>query len=697
MSTEEAALEILATVDQVLADPNLLDEPRAVLLLRLFQLAQLSRPALFQRYWAELQKLSGKVPADQRAALAGLQAAGPPAKTKQGSKLTQETTAAVEAALQQAPSNPDQARRTLEECAERLRKHWWPFGKTPAWTALLLGWVQVDRQKALQLLGQVPAPAQRGALAQLNSLAPLTPEEWDQAYAQRGAAAVVLALIKEILDQENPTLRLGAKLAQQVGQSLLTEGHQVVSGQDEQQAKKKLEQATTRYMRLFGSVLPESPDQAEALLEAMFTTTATSDYYKEKWVGRLATIDSLVRFWVDVPQLRERGLAFLSQRAPSHLRDLCLAQWYGSIPTSDEEAAEAYATLLKMCRDQEASEAWFLVRLVQRGMAETALNMARSSPRAAALRPRLRRACLVLGVPNVAALIPEEEVQGQPVDQFLYLPTAGERAGWLRQETANGTRSLPPALWSEVSFLSLMSAIQEVNTTSKIATDDGGQQVNLGLHSKLVPPENQFRSYLKMNGFGQYTNDVLDPHLLAAMVAWDEKYPNEVQAVLAKMWNVIKPSPALLRMDVLRNSIFERCYTVFAAHPAALNGLFIQWLKREMVDTPMRYQEGTTIYTFSLNPVAPFLHCLLAAQKAAACSAKRCDEIITYAIRYYTANEGLMMAAAELYASDKGLPGLTPPAPLKNRDDLKAWQMGVIQASAKRLLLAMLLSPDSVG
>lgn len=696
MSTEEAALEILATVDKALADPNLLDEPRAVLLLRLCQMARISRPALFQRYWAELQKISGKVPADQQEALASLQAAGPPSKEKKGSKLTQEVAAAVAVALEQATTDPQAARRTLEASEERLRKHWWPAGKGPAWAALLQGWARLDRSKALQLLGQVPAPVQRGTLAQLNGLAPLTPEEWDLA-CERGASASALSLIKELLDQEKPALRLGGKLVQQVGQSLLAEGHQVVAGQDEQQAEKRLDQATARYMRLFGCVLPESAEQAEALLEALFTTTATSDYYKEKWARRFGTIDSLVRFWVDIPQLREKGLAFISQKAPRHLRDLSLAQWYGSIPTSDAEAADAYATLLKACQDQEASEAWFLVRLVQRGMAESALNLARSSPHAAALRPRLRRACLVLGTSNLAALIPEEEVQGQPVDQFLYLSTAGERAGWLRQQTANGTRSLPTALWSEVSFSSLMRALQEVNTSGKLAMDDGGQQVNLGLHSKLVPPENQFRSYLKINGFGQYTSDVLDPHLLAAMVAWDDKYPNEVQSVLANMWNVMKPSPDMLRMDVLRNGIFERCYTVFAAHPTSLNELFVRWVKREMVDKSMQQQVGTTIYTFSLNPMAPFLQCLLGAQKVAGCSAKRCDEIIAYAIRDYTANEGLIMAAADLYASDKGLPGLTPPAQLKNRGDLKAWQMGVIQASAKRLLLAMLLSPDSVG
>ena len=178
----------------------------------------------------------------------------------------------------------------------------------------------------------------------------------------------------------------------------------------------------------------------------------------------------------------------------------------------------------------------------------------------------------------------------------------------------------------------------------------------------------------------------MDPYLLATLVAWDDMYPGEVELLLAKMWDEIEPSDSILMADALRNAIFERCQMVFAARPGSLDGLFVRWVKRRMVDDTIQQQDGDTIYSFSLRDVAPFLYCLLGAQHVARISPKRCDQILALAVSEYDADEDLVRAAGRLYASDKGFGGLRPPGALKESWHLTAWQMGVAEAWVPTML-----------
>jgi hypothetical protein len=214
----------LADVDKVLADSGLCNEARAVLLLRICQVVQALRPDILTQYWPKLRDLSGCLPADQREAFEGLRAAVEPSPKASLGKFAQEIVGAVLAAGGKAATDPEGARRGLQECEVRLRKRFWPSGKQPGWIALVQMWSAVDRTEALKLLKQVPPGVQQNITGRMNDEAPLKPEEWDLALQHAGQARVT-RLISEILDRDNPVLHLSAKLATEVSQVLLTEVH----------------------------------------------------------------------------------------------------------------------------------------------------------------------------------------------------------------------------------------------------------------------------------------------------------------------------------------------------------------------------------------------------------------------------------------------------------------------------------------
>lgn len=691
MSTSEAQSgDVLTAVDKVLSDPKLLNEPRALLLLRICQMAQVLRPDVLRRYWDSLRRLSANLPHDHREAFEGLRAAVDPPHPSSLGKFAQEIVDGVNAAVKLAETNHEDAGRKFRECAGRLQKRWWPFGKKPAWVALVHAWADVDRAEGLGWIGRVPQGVQKNILIRLNDVSPLRPEEWDRAHQNAGAYSGIIPVLLEMLDREKPVLCLGEKLADMVGQRLVAEAHLTAPTDDSRKIEAQREKALQQYLRLVRCIHEVSPDQAEALVERLFTETATSKLYNEKWPGRFTAIRQLILYWIEFSTLREKARSFLEQRTPSHLRDFSLAQWFGSLPTSAEEANDAWQSLNQKCADVASSQAWFLVTLLRRGLSETALSLARSSPHCDELIKRIRRASLLINPEMAASFVTPQDLEDDLIGRFLLLGSTSKRVEFLRELTGNGSGSLPKALWKQPEIMSLASVLLHEDSAGKSDAKDPDRHALLSLYTKTEKPERQFQEYLRMNGFGEYSYDEVDPYLLATLVAWDEEHPDEVKSLISKMWGEMRPPTSTLRLDLLRNAIFERCQMVFAAHPILLKELFIKWVKQTMVDKPVTEQVGTTIYTFSLKEFAPFLYCLLGAQKVGKFSARRCDEILTFAIRDFTASEDLMSSAAELFSSDKGLKALEPPAPLKDRSQLKAWQLGVVKVSLQEILSSIL-------
>ena len=67
--------------------------------------------------------------------------------------------------------------------------------------------------------------------------------------------------------------------------------------------------------------------------------------------------------------------------------------------------------------------------------------------------------------------------------------------------------------------------------------------------------------------------------------------------LLKKMWQAIRPETDLLKLDFLRNALFSRCTTLFAAAPDVLVQEFLLWLKVTLIDSSLTWQYGNTQYT----------------------------------------------------------------------------------------------------
>ncbi|MFH1862832.1 MAG: hypothetical protein ABH878_08480, partial [bacterium] len=591
-------------------------------------------------------------------------------------------------ALKRSETQIEESKRTFLDCERRLRKRWWPFGKKLVWIALVNAWSQIERQECLRLIGKIPSSNQQAVLTRLNNESPLTPDQWDFAYHQAGIVRGLLPVILEMLDSEEPKLHLSETLFEKIAAKILPDIHLAddeTNPENTRKIEEKREKAWGRYLRLVHCTANSLPKAAQKMLELLFDATVKTERFKEKWPDRFAAIRNLINFWALCKGLRQTGLTYLESNTPAHLRDFCLAQWQGMVSDDDKEAEKNRDYLQQNCQDKAMSEAWFLVVLVKRGMAVPALQLARTSSRAKQLLPQLRRAWLCENPAAARVEISLSDLLDDIVGKFLHKATIQDRVELLRQETNNGELSPPSELWRLPNLnnlvLKTMDSDKPINPT---------RNALLNLYHKDEAPENQLKEYLRLHGYIEYGHEEVDPYVLSALVVWHEQHPKEVDSTLQRMWHVMKPNNDLLTLDVIRNAVFQRCQTIFAAYPAALDRLFISWVKTKLVDNQIRYQRGDTIYTYSLKEIVPFLYCLLSAQKVADFSSSRCDEIIKIALSKYIADEDLIKSAARLYASDKGLEALHPPVNLKDPAHEQAWQMGVVAAAVPRLLQELL-------
>ncbi|MDD5542335.1 MAG: hypothetical protein PHX83_04105 [Acidobacteriia bacterium] len=678
---------ILAQIDAVLADPKVFENVRAFLLLRICQITQVFRPDVYEKYFPKLQQMSGRLNIEQRQAFDALAGLKKSSAKQQGGKFAQSVAASVETASQKASSNPEEARTLLRHCCQRIVQRKWPWGKKASWAALLPSWAEVDRAEALKYIGKVPVNSQNNLLQRLNDRSPLNPEEWDFVQRHAGSWAGIKPLLCEILDREKPVLNLGKALTEDLSRMIRAQVHATSTVADaERKMETEREKALQRYLRLVQVTQQRSPDEAEALMEALLVDSFTTKRFNEKWAERFTYLRELINVWANLPSHQEKAKTFLREKTPAHLRDFCLAQWYGVSCSKAADAFEAWKELEPLCKDKVTTEAWFLITLLRRGLGEAALELTRNSPRSAELFPRVRRAWIFLNPETAASVVRAEDLAGDVVGQFMLLGASDKRMEFLRERSVKGSDSLPSAFWARNDLMDVVNLLDSKKRTAATAYE----RVRLSLYSKSEKADNQFTDYIRMHGYGEYSCDQVDPFLLAALAVWDDAHPEEVKSLIKAMWKVIKPFPSELRFDLLRNSIFERCYTVFAARPEAMTSAFVQWVKSEAVDKSVQEQVGTTIYTFRLNDVAPFLYCLLGAQKVGRFSAKRCDELLTSALRLYTANEDLIGSAAQLYAVDKGLNAIQPPTSLKNSTHLQPWQMGVAEVSLKSIITTLI-------
>lgn len=666
-------------LDALVSDARLVPSGRALLLLRVCHMAQAFRPDVLPKYWEQLKGLSKHLPASSRESFDGLHdSIEPPAPAELGG-----FGGSIVAALEEArrSGSHEVMLRALADCQRRITGRLWPSGKSAAWEALVRAWIDVDREGAFPQLHRLKAAAQSNLLVRENDRSPLSPTEWSTARAQVPAA--VRGAIDVILDRDEPRLELPTEVAEATGQALVEDMFR--GGADDREAEARREAARQRLLKLVKLAGGPTPELATRLLQRWFTTTAETVFFSERWLSRFFALFRVVGTWCSYPSLAPGLMDFL-KRAPAHLRSAVLAHAAALQANTPAEADAAWAAVEGELTDKGPAEHWFLLTLLRAGMPEHALEMARRSARAEQIVPCLRRAWLYEHPDSARAAIAAQDLAGDEIAEFLHNDREG-RVEFLRKRTDNGQLPLPANMWKAPDLGDIIAEIGGRAGTARNAA--------MGTwYAKTVKPEEQFAIFVRISGYGQHLYENLDPILLASLAAWDEAHPEEAGRVTRKMWETMQgPLKAHVRMDLVRNDIVERCQAVLGAHPVTA-GEFMQWIRSELVQKQVREQVGTTIYTFQLNDNAPFLYGLVIAEKLAKVSARRCDEVLTIAVGDYTASDALMTAAAQLYASDKGMSGLEPPVALKQPSQLGAWQAGVVQAAFKEILAALVVDGE---
>lgn len=662
-----------STIDSLVSDPRLQPAARAVLLLRVCVIAQALRPDLLERYWGELKALSDQLPASSRESFEGLRdTLEPPAPASLGGLARRIADALASA---EREGDDDAMLAALHDGERRIKRHWWPSGKGSAWDTLVRAWIDVDRQAGLLHIDRLPRALRRNLLIRENDRAPLSSEEWETAHQLVPGAA--RAAIEELLDRDDPRLELTSSVAEEVGRDLLKAMFK--GGGEDRAAEQKRDAARDRYVKLVKTAAEPSPETAERLLEQWFQETAETRFFSERWLARFWDLFRVVALWASFPKLEPRLADYVRANAPEHVREAALAHAAGLKAETAAEADDAWAALEPQLSEKGPAEHWFLLTVLRGGLPEHALEMAGRSPRAAEIVPCLRRAWLYEYPDSARTTIGPKDVAGDEIAEFLLRDQKG-RVKLLRDRTQKGQAPLPTAMWKPPSVLDVVAGIGEGAAAEGAAVGSW--------YTKTEAKENQFQVFVRINGYGQHLYERLDPILLQTLVAWDDAHPDEVDRVTERMWETmrreIKPN---IRFDLLRNDLLDRCQNALGAHPEAV-GRFVQWIRRELVQQAVRQQEGDTIYTFQLNEKAPFLYAMLAAQRVAPFSARRCDEIIEQALDH-PADDDLLSAAGQLYAADKGLAGLDPPGGRTLGTQLSAWQLGVVETAFRDLLAAL--------
>lgn len=209
-----------------------------------------------------------------------------------------------------------------------------------------------------------------------------------------------------------------------------------------------------------------------------------------------------------------------------------------------------------------------------------------------------------------------------------------------------------------------------------------------------TPVAEQFSEFLRCGGFREYRYERVDGILLSGLMEWRAEAADEADGLGKLMWDAIRPDNELLKVDFLRNAIFMRCTTVFAALPDVLTCGFLTWLKSTLVDSGLHWQQGNT--QMSLRCPAGVLGsmCLRAALSVRESSPALRDELIRLALTSYQYDAGAMELAAQLHNTGKAPLDLTMPTKLSD-SQVEAWQLGIVKNAVSEIFRSMFAAPTA--
>ena len=681
--------DILGRLDKVLDDSLLLSEPRAVLLIRVCQILRVVEPGHFEKYLEKLKAIQSKIPEEKKDDFKALKGFDAVNRKKKSGGFALGIIERIEEGIKTAETSPADAEKIFTECEEKLKSRFWPFGKKTAWTALVDAWSKQNRQKALLNLKRIPSEMKKTLLIGMNSEKFLTTAEWELVGKNLGWMGNLNHIIIDILDDPGKELAIPGKLARSVANHLLIEIYPVRSDQDGQNAQpdeKAMKKAYNRHLSLINALFATNKELAKTLLMLWLSHVYTTKHFEQSWLGRFNELRGLINTWAVNPEFKEPILRSIKEKAPDHLRDFCISQCLAIYIKDESEIQGIWKELHNSVKNIAVSETWFLIIMIRNNYISKAFELARSSSHKQYILSKLNRALLFEKGEIAASIIPEEEID-DPIAVFLRLETVEKRIDWFREKTSKGLKLPPSEMFRSLNIVQVVDAINNDEPYKK-----GNSYPALpGFYSRETEKGKQFNHFIRIHGYGQYTTDDIDPFILQTLIAWNNKYPSEVETLLNKMWTEIEPDNNVITNDLMRNYVLGRAKILFAARPKSFHSLFINWLKRELVDKTVRNQVGNMIYTFSLNANAPFLYSLMSAEKVSPYSKQNADEIIAIAINSYETSDEFIRIAGSIYEPGKNFGAIKPPATLKKSAQMNAWQIGVVQSLADYIARELIL------
>jgi hypothetical protein len=439
----------------------------------------------------------------------------------------------------------------------------------------------------------------------------------------------------------------------------------------------------------------EQKAEVPALLEELHVLVAKTSHLDKVWPVRFGALANLLELGVTTGTLTEGTLESLLRKTPSYLVNFARAHYVGSTVGADE-VESAYQALADHTEQDPEAEAWFLITLVNRGLAREAYSLAEKSPHSSDLVPRVRQGWLCVDPVSAASVISAADMAGDPIGQFLAQGDVQSRVTYLREATNGGTRAIPGAMWAGAGTdeqpEGLRGFWQGLMSKQKSHEEIVREYLDLNplyaSYRRDTGRDQQFSEYLRIHGYGDYKYSQIDSALVETFVAWGDEHPDQARSVVRAMWQVIEPDDNILLVDWLRNAILTRCRTVFAAAPEALIEDFLGWFTAELVKKGRVWRFGNRQITLKYPPTATFGFCVASAAAVSGVSPERRDQILLSGLRKFEADPSAVESAAQLYNSDKALLDLTPPLRLKPKL-VDPWQFGIVKNAISPVLSAM--------
>ncbi|QRN82840.1 hypothetical protein JR338_10510 [Chloroflexota bacterium] len=662
----------------LLQSDQLRPKAKAFLLLKLCQVHTLLASEHADVYWQQLQPLQKHLGNEDQALLQELRSSveeeEDPTKGFAGEKIAEIKAKLAEPGLTEAA-----LREFLDAMAKTVEKRFWPGGKQAVWVYLVQVWKTIDRSQALGLTSKLSRPKRQLQVRQMNQESPLSVEEW-QRLAEENSQKEAIRIIAAILDDPKVKLTVPDEYIVPVVSSLS------LNILDTSKLGSTLDQINKFLVMAFTE---DTVSQIFDALGGAASTFANSTALNNQWPEKFRAVLNLVILGVKLGVITNDNVSSFVQNLPKYMVDFGYVTCYALI-SDGEDLQSNMAEAMKVVSKAEQAEAWFLVIATQRGYGGQAYVLAKDSPRKQQLVPRICRAWLS-NYPEAAAKgIDPEDVKDDFVAQTLMKTDKKERVAFLREITQEGSQSLPGGMWVSEAQVEEKKGFWDSLFSSGATLDEIIEEYLKRnplyvSYRPITPVDQQFKEFLRFNGHGEYNYRELDPITLESLILWAEDHPQEVEQQLALMWRSIEPDNNILKVNFLRNAIFERCTTVFAADPNSFNTGFVKWLKEKLVDSSLIWQAGKTQYTVHYPETALATMCLRGAIATQNLSPSRRDKLVEIALTQHPSVDNLGELGAQLYNTGKTL--LDIEIPWKTKSEIAdGWQMGIVKNAIPEIL-----------